>query len=118
MPDLLGAWLTGEVGAERTNASTTQLYGARTGEWCTDLLDELDLPSSVLPPLRDPGTVLGTLLPEVAATVGLATDVPVVLVGSHDTASAVVAVPAGTRRSPTSPRAPGRSSASSCPRRC
>ncbi len=48
----------------------------------------------MLPPLRDPGTVLGTLLPEVAAAVGLSTDVPVVLVGSHDTASAVVAVPA------------------------
>lgn len=94
VPDLLGFWLTGNVGAERTNASTTQLYGARSHEWSTGLLEQLGLPSSILPHLRSPGDVVGTLLPEVAVKVGLGPDVPVIAVGSHDTASAVVGVPA------------------------
>jgi len=95
VPDLLGYWLTGERGAERTNASTTQLYGARSHEWSSDLLARLDLPTRLLPPLRSPGDVVGTLLPPVAASVGLRPETPLVAVGSHDTASAVVGVPAG-----------------------
>ncbi|MCW2847701.1 MAG: carbohydrate kinase [Marmoricola sp.] len=98
IPDLLGFWLTGEVGAERTNASTTQLYGACSHAWSTGLLEQLDLPTALLPPLRDPGDVVGTLLPEVAAATGLDTVVPVIAVGSHDTASAVVGVPAADDR--------------------
>jgi sugar (pentulose or hexulose) kinase len=94
LPDLLAYWLTGEVGAERTNASTTQLYDVRSREWAHDLATRLGLPWAILPPLRDPGSVIGTLLPEVADYVGLP-DVPVIAVGSHDTASAVVGVPAG-----------------------
>jgi len=94
LPDLLTHWLTGEVGAERTNASTTGLYDARTGQWAVDVAGRLGIPWAILPPLRDPGTVVGTLLPEVADHVG-APGVPVVAVGSHDTASAVVGVPAG-----------------------
>ncbi|HWU22831.1 MAG TPA: rhamnulokinase family protein [Nocardioides sp.] len=94
LPDLLGFWLTGAVGAERTNASTTQLYDVRAGEWARGLCDRLGLPAGILPPLRDPGSVLGTLLPAVAQELGVAGDVPVVAVGSHDTASAVVGVPA------------------------
>ena len=94
VPDLLAYWLTGERGAERTNASTTQLYGARSHAWSIDLLDRLDLPTGLLPPLRAPGDVIGALLPDVAASVGLPAETPVVAVGSHDTASAVVGVPA------------------------
>ncbi|MBM7518693.1 rhamnulokinase [Nocardioides nitrophenolicus] len=94
LPDLLGYWLTGAVGAERTNASTTQLYDVRTGAWAVDLCRELGLPWGILPPLRDPGSLLGPLLPEVAAELGVPAEVPVVAVGSHDTASAVVGVPA------------------------
>jgi rhamnulokinase len=93
VPDLLTYWLTGVVGAERTNASTTQLYDVRRREWATELAQRLGLPWSVLPPLRDAGTVVGPLLPEVGELVG-APGVPVVAVGSHDTASAVVGVPA------------------------
>jgi sugar (pentulose or hexulose) kinase len=96
LPDLLGYWLTGEVGAERTNASTTGLLDVTTGEWSSDLAGRLELPWSILPPLRDAGSVVGPLRAEVAAELGLGTDVPVVAVGSHDTASAVVAVPADT----------------------
>ena len=94
IPDLLGYWLTGRVGAERTNASTTQFYGARSQEWSRDLLTRLGLPIGILPTLHDPGDVVGTLLPDVARSLGLDAEVPVIAVGSHDTASAVVGVPA------------------------
>ena len=93
LPDLLTYWLTGEVGAERTNASTTGLYDVRTREWSLDLAKRIGLPWSVLPPLREPGTVVGPVVDEVAEYVGTA-GVPVISVGSHDTASAVVGVPA------------------------
>lgn len=94
LPDLLGYWLTGEVGAERTNASTTGLLDVTTGEWSSDLAARLGLPWSILPPLRDAGSLVGPVRAEVAADLGVRADVPVVAVGSHDTASAVVAVPA------------------------
>ncbi|MFT7868159.1 MULTISPECIES: rhamnulokinase [Amycolatopsis] len=86
IPDLLNYWLTGEIGAERTNASTTQLYDVRARTWATSLAARVGIPPRLLPPLRDPGTVVGTA----RALSGL----PVIAVGSHDTASAVVAVPA------------------------
>jgi len=95
IPDLLGFWLTGKVGAERTNASTTQFYGARSQEWSKELLDHFDLPVDILPGLLSPGDIVGTLLPDVADEVGLDASTPVLAVGSHDTASAVVGVPAG-----------------------
>ena len=94
VPDLLGHRLTGVLGAERTNASTTGLYGARTREWLPDLAADAGIPGGLLPPLRDPGSVIGPVLPEVAAGLGLPDGVPVIAVGSHDTASAVVGVPA------------------------
>jgi rhamnulokinase len=88
IPDLLAFWLTGELRAERTNASTTGLLDVRRGTWSTDLLDRLRIPADLLPPLEEPGAVRGT------GSGG----VPVTTVGSHDTASAVVAVPATTER--------------------
>jgi rhamnulokinase len=94
LPDLLAYWLTGEVGAEATNASTTGLFDARTGEWAVSLADRLEIPRELLPPLRQPGTVIGQLLPDIATKTGLPTATDVVAVGSHDTASAVLAVPA------------------------
>lgn len=91
IPDLLDFWLTGIEVAERTNASTTGLLDPRTREWELDLAEELGIPPRILPPLVDAGTPLGVLVPEVAQAVGRA--VEVVAVGSHDTASAVVAIP-------------------------
>lgn len=63
VPDLLIHWLTGSVGAEETNASTTGLFDARTGTWSKDLLNRLSLDSTLFPPLRAPGDPVGTLLP-------------------------------------------------------
>lgn len=94
LPDLLGYWLTGQVGAERTNASTTGLYDVRTRQWAVDLAKQVEVPWGILPPLRDAGDLVGPLLGEVAHQIGVDGDVPVVAVGSHDTASAVVGVPA------------------------
>lgn len=94
LPDLLGFWLTGVARAEVTNASTTGLLDVRTREWNRALVKRLGLPDAVLPDLVRPGERVGTLLPHVAAATGLPPDTPVLAVGSHDTASAVVGVPA------------------------
>jgi rhamnulokinase len=94
LPDLIGYWLTGALRTEVTNASTTGLLDARSRTFSADLFARLDLPLDLFPPLVTPGETVGALLPEVAATTGLAAGVTVVAVGSHDTASAVVGVPA------------------------
>ena len=91
VPDLFGWMLTGQKAAERTNASTTGLLDVTTREWDLELADRIGVPASILPGLVDPGTEIGGLLPHVAAEIG--GEAPVVAVGSHDTASAVVAVP-------------------------
>lgn len=93
MPDLFHYWLTGRKVAEYTNATTTQLFDPRERRWATALLDELDLPARILPPVVTPGTVLGDLLPDVRDEIGLPGNAPVIAVASHDTASAVAAIP-------------------------
>lgn len=94
IPDLLAYWLTGTIGAEVTNASTTQLYDVSARRWATSVIGRLGLPAGLFPPLRQAGEGIGPLLPEVAAACGLAPGINQVAVASHDTASAVVAVPA------------------------
>ncbi|TWD80833.1 rhamnulokinase [Kribbella amoyensis] len=94
IPDLLGYWLTGRPGAEATNASTTQLYDVRARRWSEDLARRVGLPPEVFPAIREPGDVIGPILPAVAEETGLDPATPVIAVGSHDTASSVVAVPA------------------------
>jgi rhamnulokinase len=92
IPDLMAYWLTGARGAEVTNASTTGLLDVTTRQWATQLLDALHLPTRLLPQLWHPGDEIGPLNP----STGLRGTV--VAVGSHDTASAVVAVPMATER--------------------
>ncbi|OJU41383.1 MAG: rhamnulokinase [Microbacterium sp. 69-10] len=91
IPDLIAFLLTGRRVAERTNASTTGLLDVRTSEWDLELAERLGIPVGVLPELVDPGTLIGTLRPELAQRIGA--ELPVIAVGSHDTASAVVAAP-------------------------
>lgn len=93
IPDLLAYWLTGERRAEVTNASTTQLLDARTGEWAEEVSRRLGLPRRIFAPIVEPGSILGGLLPHIAEASGLPGATPVAAVASHDTASAVVAMP-------------------------
>jgi len=81
-PDLLGYWLTGNMVAERSIASTSQFYNPATKDWAYDLLEKLDIRTDLFAELVDPGTVIGGY-----------DGVPVVAVGGHDTASAFAAVP-------------------------
>ncbi|MEV5148653.1 rhamnulokinase family protein [Streptomyces sp. NPDC052727] len=98
IPDLLTYWLTGEQGTELTNASTTQLVDPRTRDWSYEVAERLGIDLGLFAPLRQPGDPAGTLRPEVLAETGLTGPVPVTAVGSHDTASAVAAVPAAGER--------------------
>ena len=91
VPDLFAWLLTGEKTAERTNASTTGLLDVRTRGCHAELAERIGVPTAILPELVDPGARIGSLLPHVAAEVG--GDAPVVAVGSHHSASAVVALP-------------------------
>jgi rhamnulokinase len=93
IPDLIGYWLTGHARAERTNASTTGLL--RAGEWDEELVAALGIPRRILPELISPGEALGALRADLAADLGGSAtgSATVTAVGSHDTASAVVAVP-------------------------
>ncbi|WOF24262.1 rhamnulokinase [Microbacterium betulae] len=91
IPDLIAYWLTGERVAETTNASTTGLLRVDGSAWNLPLAERLGIPSRILPRLVRPGETIGALRDAVRTTTGI--DAPVVAVGSHDTASAVVAIP-------------------------
>ncbi|HEY2557296.1 MAG TPA: rhamnulokinase family protein [Diaminobutyricibacter sp.] len=94
IPDLFTYWLSGERVAERTNASTTGLLAADGLGWNTGLIDALDLPRGLFQPVVEAGTTVGSLLPSLRADLQVRGAGPrVTAVGSHDTASAVVAVP-------------------------
>ncbi|MGQ9628001.1 MAG: rhamnulokinase [Anaerolineae bacterium] len=93
MPDLFNFWLTGRKVCEFTDATTTQFYDPRRGDWARPLLEKLGLPTHILKEIVPPGTELGPLLPSVAEEVGLGR-VPVIAPACHDTGSAVAAVPA------------------------
>ena len=86
IPDLFNYWLTGVARSETTIASTTQFFNPATMTWATELLQRLRIPAEMLCPLVEPGTLLGTTLD--------APHTPVYATAGHDTAAAVVAVPA------------------------
>ena len=93
IPDLVAYWLTGQARTELTNASTTGLLRVDDQRLDDDLFDRLGLRRSLLAPLIAPGESYGVLLDEVRVEIGAPGAVPVTAIGSHDTASAVVAVP-------------------------
>lgn len=83
IPDLLYYWLTGTLVNEYTNATTTQCFDVCKGDWAFDLLQKLEIPTHIFSPVTQPGQILGKF-----------EDIPVVLTPHHDTASAVIGVPA------------------------
>ena len=99
IPDLFHYWLTGRKAAEYTIASTSQMLHAADRRWATGLLAKLQLPTQILPEVLPPGTVLGPLLPELVEETGLRGAPPIILPGTHDTASAVAAIPGLDSRS-------------------
>jgi rhamnulokinase len=94
IPDLFNYWLTGEIVCEYTDASTTQLMNPRTRTWSADLMTRLKLPARLAAPIVEAGTLIGPILPDVAAGNGALAGTPVVATASHDTASAVAAITA------------------------
>jgi rhamnulokinase len=93
IPDLLRYFLTGEKSTEYTIASTAQMLDAKSGTWASSLLSKLGIPQSILTEIINAGTITGKLTSNVAAELGVG-NIPVVAVAEHDTASAVVSVPA------------------------
>ncbi len=93
VPDLLNFWLCGAKKCEYTIASTSQMLDARTNDWDLELLGRFGLPTEILSEIVAPGTILGEISTDVAARLGLKSKTPVIAPGSHDTASAIVAVP-------------------------
>jgi rhamnulokinase len=93
MADLVSYYLCGRMFAEYTLASTSQCMDMKTGKWSKDVFDKLGLPMDIMPEIIEPGMIAGKLKAEIAKELG-AGDIPVIAVGSHDTASAVAAVPA------------------------
>jgi len=91
--DAFNFWLSGTARIEESNASTTQLYDPRARLWSVKLLQSLELPAKLFPPIVSSGTRLGTLTPELALETGLG-EIAVIAGCSHDTAAAVAAVPA------------------------
>ena len=92
IPDLFHFWLCGSKTSELTNATTTQCYDPVAGGWATDLLERLDIPTTVFPEIVAPGTPLAPLSPGVAEQTGLGRAL-VIAVATHDTGSAVAGVP-------------------------
>lgn len=93
MPDLFSYFLTGEGGNEYCIASTSELLDAQARDWSWETIRALGLPEKIFGKIVMPGSVRGTLRSDIAAETGLGA-VKVVAVGSHDTASAVAALPA------------------------
>lgn len=91
IPDYFNFLLTGRAVTEYTNATTTQLVSPKTKDWDRELLERLGYPASIFQEIRRPGSCLGNLRDEIAREVGYSCRV--VLPATHDTGSAVMAVP-------------------------
>lgn len=91
LPDYFQFLLTGNKMSEYTNGTSTQLVSPETKQWDRELIGMLGYPEEIFLPLQTPGTVVGKLAESIAREVGFSCSV--VMCGSHDTASAVMAVP-------------------------
>ncbi|MDO8681972.1 MAG: rhamnulokinase family protein [Armatimonadota bacterium] len=93
MPDLFNYWFTGVKTSEYSIATTSQCYDPRKRAWAVDLLEQMSVPTHILPPVVDPGSVIAPLRKELAEEAGLP-QIPIIAPATHDTGSAVAAVPA------------------------
>jgi rhamnulokinase len=94
MPDYFNYKLCGVKNAEYSIISTTNLVNPVERRWAWDLIKKFEIPENIFPRINEPGTILGNLLPAIADSVGLENNIPVIAITGHDTASAVVSIPA------------------------
>ena len=92
MADLISYFLCGRAFAEYTLASTSQMMDMKTGQWSRPIFEAMSLPLQIMPEIVMPGTIVGPFADEVADEIGCG-KIPVIAIGSHDTASAVLGVP-------------------------
>ncbi|TXT55081.1 MAG: Rhamnulokinase [Promethearchaeota archaeon] len=92
-PDFLNFLLTGRKCSEYTIATTTQLYNSINKNWAYELIEKFSLNKNWFSEIIQPGTIIGTILPMVNNKTGLAEKTKIIAPGSHDTASAIAAVP-------------------------
>ena len=107
IPDIFNYFLTGKKSTEFTFATTSQLYNIRTDSWEKEIFAQLGISSDIMQKVIRHGTVIGMVEPEICKETGI-NEIPVIAVGSHDTASAVAACPLPGIMQPTSVPARGR----------
>jgi rhamnulokinase len=93
IPDLYLYFLCAEKQNEYTEVTTTQMYSPARGDWAREMLSSLGIPLPILSPVVQPGTILGAVRPDILRSADLSTAFPAISVASHDTASAVAAIP-------------------------
>jgi rhamnulokinase len=93
IPDLFNYWLTGNAVCEFTNATTTQMVDPLKRAWAAGLMQRLELPAHLPAPIVEPGSIIGTILPDIAGHSSLAGTL-VIAPACHDTGSAVAAISA------------------------
>ncbi len=94
VPNYLLYLLSGEMKAEYTHASTSQMCNPRTRDWSWELIEAFGFPGAIFPEMVEPGTQIGTIHPPLAEKTGISPDTPVIATATHDTAAAVVSMPA------------------------
>ena len=92
-PDLLNYWFTGVMKNEYTISTTTQLFDPKTKNWACGILEKLNIPREFFHDVTMPGTILGTLLPQISEEIDADAHVRVIAPACHDTGSAVAAIP-------------------------
>lgn len=92
LPDLFNYFMTGEKASEFTIVSTTQLYDVHTGDWAWDIIDAMGIPQHIFTKIVPAGSIRGKIMPSLASELFI-NEIPVISVASHDTGSAVAAVP-------------------------
>ncbi len=98
MPNLMAYMLCGNISAEYTIASTSQLLDMNSGCWSDEIIGKFDLPKGIFPDIIQPGAKMGLLKKELADEMGCL-QIPIIAVGCHDTACAVTATPADEKSS-------------------
>ena len=93
IPDLYSYFFCGEKRIEYTEATTTQMYSPARGDWAREMLTAIGIPQSILTPIVQPGTMLAPVHTDILRRGGFSAAFPAIAVASHDTASAVAAIP-------------------------